>query len=68
MRSKAFIALMATATGAGSRGVSAAKFIATSGWKSKRGRPTKADIEKEKRLSKLLTEEISEDAARLGYH
>lgn len=49
----------------GSRGVSAAKYIAEKGWEKKRGRPSKADVDRERHIQAAMQGELDEDAARL---
>ena len=53
----------------GKNAFSAAKFLANKGWKdsaSDRGRPKKADIEREAKIAAKLSEELSEDMDRIG--
>ena len=49
----------------GSRGVSAAKYIAEKGWEKKRGRPSKDEVERERQIQAAMDEEIAGDGARL---
>lgn len=65
LRSKALRSIAKEASG-GKNPFSAAKFLATKGWDSKRGRPSSEEIEREKKIASKLDEEIGEDAARLG--
>ena len=47
----------------------AAKFLANADWKastSKRGRPTKEEVERERKIAAKLNSEFSEDAERIG--
>lgn len=45
----------------------AAKYVAEEGWKgSKRGRPTKAEIEQQKKIEAGIKTEIEDDAERVG--
>lgn len=44
----------------------AAKYIADRGWNSKRGRPSKEEIEREKRIRERISDEFSEDAERMN--
>jgi len=53
----------------GKNAFSAAKFLANKGWKetaSTRGRPSKADIDKEIKIAAKLQDEVSDDMARIG--
>ncbi len=52
----------------GSRGVSAAKYIAEKGWEKKRGRPSKDEIERERKQQVLIDDELQADAQRIGLH
>lgn len=49
----------------GTRGISAAKYLAEKGWEKKRGRPSKDEVERERRLQAAMEEELQGDAARL---
>ena len=47
----------------------AAKYLANANWKgtaSKRGRPTKEEVERERKIAAKLDSEFSEDAQRIG--
>ena len=68
IRSAAIRALMETAIYEGGRGTTAAKYIAEKGWEKKRGRPSKEEVEKQKKIEAALMDEIHEDAERLGLH
>lgn len=68
LRSDGIAALMKTATTEGSRGTTAAKYIADAGWKTKRGRPSKDDIEKERKHQAHIKEELNDDAERMNLH
>lgn len=59
------IRALAEASAEGTRGISAAKFLADRGWEKKRGRPSKDEVEREKRIQAQMQEELHEDAARL---
>jgi hypothetical protein len=45
---------------------SAAKWLAEGGWSKKRGRPSKAEIEGEKKKAARVRDNLHEDMARLG--
>ena len=49
----------------GTRGISAAKYLADRGWETKRGRPSKDEVEKERQIQAAMEEELQGDAARL---
>ena len=68
MRSQSIVALFETATTEGSKGSTAAKWIADKGWSPKRGRPSKEEIQREKKVHANITDEILDDAKRLGMH
>jgi len=52
----------------GKSSFNAAKFLATGEWKKqhKRGRPSKIEVEKERRIQAKLVEEFDSDAERIG--
>lgn len=66
IQAKAMEAMILTATCDGSKGTPAAKFLADRGWEVKRGRPSKDEIEREKKIQSGVNREIEEDMARLG--
>lgn len=68
MRSQAIVSLHNVATTQGNRGITAAKYIAERGWEKKRGRPSKAEVEREKKQQARIDQEIDEDASRLSVH
>lgn len=49
------------------KGVAAAKYLADRGWKPQRGRPSKEEVAREKRIAAGISSEIAEDAQRLGF-
>lgn len=53
------------AEGESSQAFSAAKWIAERGWEPKKGRPRKADIEKQARIHAKVQEEVDEDFNRI---
>jgi len=65
-RSGMLKAMIQTAKNDGSKGTTAAKYIAEQGWSKKRGRPSKAEIARETRIEAGLNKEIEEDAQRIG--
>jgi len=66
IKSKAIKAMIKSATQEGSKGTTAAKYIAEKGWEKKAGRPSKAEVERQKKIHAGITSEIDEDAERLG--
>ena len=68
MRSEGIKQLMTTATTEGSRGTTAAKYIADAGWKTKRGRPSKEEVEREQIQQARIKEELGDDAKRMNLH
>lgn len=48
------------------KGVAAAKYLAESGYISKRGRPSKDEVTRERKQQAAIKETLSEDMARLG--
>ena len=68
MRSEGIKQLMKTATSEGSRGTTAAKYIADAGWKTKRGRPSKEDVDREQIQQARIKEDLGDDAKRMNLH
>lgn len=64
LRSEGISAIVEEANEGKSR-VNAAKFLADRGWASKRGRPTKADVARERRVQAKIETSIGEDAHRI---
>jgi hypothetical protein len=48
--------------------VTAMKYVAEKGWESKRGRPSKAEIAKERKQHQQIKDDLKEDASRLNLH
>jgi len=67
IRSKAMSSIVNEAV-SGKSSFNAAKFLATGEWKRQhsRGRPSKIEIEKEKKIQAKLAEEFDSDAERIG--
>lgn len=66
IRSKAIKALKDTALQEGSKGTAAARYLADAGYSgSKRGRPSKAEITRERKQHAGITQELAEDEARV---
>jgi hypothetical protein len=66
LQAKAMKAMLKTALYEGAKGTPAAKFIADRGWEVKRGRPSKAEVERERKIQAGISEDIAEDMLRLG--
>lgn len=66
LQAKAMKALFKTAVYEGSKGTPAAKFIADRGWEVKRGRPSKEEVEREKKIQAGINQDLMEDMERLG--
>ena len=67
LRSKGVKSLLIAAA-SGEKGIQAAKWLAEGSWKEQRkaGRPSKAEVEREKKIQAGIKEEVSDDAKRLG--
>lgn len=48
------------------KGIAAAKFLADRGWKQKRGRPSKEEVERERRVQAGIKNEFESDIERIG--
>ena len=69
VRSGAVKAMIKTATQDGSKGTSAAKYIAEKGWnKRKAGAPSKLEVQKELKIQTDIDQELEEDLKRIGIH
>jgi len=66
LQAKALQAMIKTATFEGSKGTPAARYLADRGWEVKRGRPSKEEVEREKKIAAGVEREIQEDMQRLG--
>ena len=49
----------------GAKGLSAAKYLADKGYLSQRGRPSKEEVERERKLAANISSEMEEDLARI---
>lgn len=67
-RSEALQSLRETAVNEGPRGVGAAKYLAERGWEKRAGRPSKEEVERQKRIHAGISAALDEDAERMGIH
>ena len=69
IRSGAVKAMIKTAVEDGSKGTSAAKYIAEKGWnKRKAGAPSKIEVKRELAIQTGIDEELEQDLKRIGIH
>ena len=68
LRSKAIKAMVSTAIHEGSKGTTAAKYVASKGWEDNRGRPSKASVDKQARIQNRIHDEVDEDIERMLKH
>lgn len=66
LQAKAFSSLLNTATYEGAKGTPAARFLADRGWEVKRGRPSKEEVARERKIAASVNKEVNEDMERLG--
>lgn len=66
IQSKALFSLTKVALYEGSKGTPAARFLADRGWEVKRGRPSKDEVTRERKIAAGLDREVQEDMERLG--
>jgi len=66
IQAKAFKALAKTAYYDGAKGTPAARFLADRGWEVKRGRPSKEEVERVKKVEAGLEREVADDIERMG--
>lgn len=58
--------LIKTSEIGGAAGANAAKYLAESGYASKRGRPSNADVERERKIQAGVEKELESDIERMG--
>jgi len=68
LRSEALTALISTAVEPGPKGVAAARYVAEKGWEKRAGRPSKAEVERQKKIHAGINSAVESDAERLGIH
>ena len=66
LKSDAIRAMVKASKGEGASATGAAKYLADKGYSTKRGRPSKEEIEKERRIAAGITEELESDFERMG--
>ena len=66
LKARAIQAMIATATEDGSKGTTAAKWLASEGWLEGKGRPSKAKVEGAVKKAVRAVSNVESDAARLG--
>lgn len=65
-KANALRGMMIAAKDNDAKGVNAAKYLAEKGYESKKGRPSKADVERETKLQAGANKDLEADMARLG--
>jgi len=65
IRSKALKSISATSALGGPQSMSASKFLADKGWEIKRGRPSKAEVARQRKIHSGITKELAEDEERI---
>ena len=68
IRSLALRSLLETARNEGSKGTAAAKYITEKGWEKTKGKSSREEVEREKKIQSMITDDIRDDAERLGIH
>lgn len=68
IQEQAIKALMLASKEEGGKGVAAAKYLADKGYKELRGRPSKAEVERERKIQAGAKRELEEDLERIGLH
>lgn len=66
LQAKAFSSLFKTALFEGAKGTPAARFLAERGWEAKRGRPSKDEVTRERKIAAGVDKEVQDDLNRLG--
>jgi hypothetical protein len=66
LKADAIRAMVKASKGEGASATGAAKYLADKGYSVKRGRPSKEEVEKERRIAAGITEELDSDYERMG--
>lgn len=66
LKSMAIKSMIKSAREDGVKGFSAAKYLADKGYATVRGRPSKEEIEREKKMAAGISQELEEDMERIG--
>lgn len=66
IKAAAIRAMVKASEGTGASATGAAKYLADKGYSTKRGRPSKEEVEKERRIAAGITEELESDFERMG--
>lgn len=65
-KATAMRSLIRSATEASAAGINAAKYISEAGYARKRGRPSKEEVERERKIQAGVDKELEDDMERLG--
>lgn len=65
MRSEAIMAIADEAKRGGASGNTAAKFIAKREWEARAGRPSKEEVDRERKIAARIQDELHDDSARI---
>lgn len=68
LRSDAIRAITQASTAEGTAGVGAARYLAERGWEKRAGRPSKLEIERQKKIHAGINGAVEDDAERMGVH
>lgn len=66
LKAEAIRAMLAASREGDAKGVAAAKYIADKGYSVKRGRPSKEEVERERKISAGVSKDLEHDMERLG--
>lgn len=66
IKAEAIKAMLAASKGEDAKGVAAAKYLADKGYVQRRGRPSKEEIERERKISAGVSKDLETDMERLG--
>ena len=66
LKCKSMKAMMTAALDNDAKGVNAAKYLAEKGYETKRGRPSKAEVERETKVQAKVNKELENDLERIG--
>ena len=66
IKAQSLKAMMLAARDNDAKGVNAAKYLAEKGYAQKRGRPSKEEVEREKKIQAGANKELADDMERIG--
>jgi len=68
LKSQAITSMILVSNTEGAKGITASKWLADKGWEKKRGRPSREEIQRERKIHASVSADVEEDAKRMGLH